>query len=473
MAIGAGTRIHGLLRKARTSAWRSPRDAQPVGILQWGSWGKVVLFWACVWSAPTHAAFILGTGTALTYETNIGRVETNPRPDWIQSLFGGVLYSEKMGSFSARAIAQVEWRHFYRGTFSDDRTGYLDESAIWTLVPQRLTWILDDTFREVLFNVTAPDTPANRTKSNSLNTGPDLRFAVDPANALIFSGRYGRFDVKDSNGDNHRYSGIVRGLHAFSPQTSVSLNYEAAKVFFEPLAQIFPEVLIQNAFARFDTLNAGNGGTVDVGRSRVTRYTAEPLEGRLLRVSFIRALSRELEVRLAYADQISDTYSDQIKGIASSQAPSDAGVVGAGTTNFGTGDLYHTKRGELSVSSRAYVVDYTLVGYGRKVNFFTIDRNDYDEIGGRIGGNWISGARRLQVYADYTKRDFFNLDRIDIMRNVGLGVDYRLSSNVTATLFGSIARQDSTVPGNSFVDQRVMLAVGYSTGRGYDIVSRR
>jgi hypothetical protein len=473
MAIGAGTRIHGLLRKAQTSARRSPRDAQPVGILRWGNWGRVVLVWACVWPAPTYAAVILGVGTSLSYDTNVGRVETNPRPDWIQSLVGGVLYTEKLGSFSARAIAQVEWRHFYRGTFSDDRTGFLDESAIWTIVPQRLTWVLDDTFREVLFDVTAPDTPGNRTKSNSLNTGPDLTFAVDSANAIVFSGRYGRFDVKNSNGDNHRYSGIVRGLHAFSPQTSISLNYEAAKVFFEPQAQIFPEVLLENWFARFQTLNAGNGGTLDVGTSKVTRYTAEPLDGRLLRAAATRALSRQLEVRFAYADQISDTYSDQIRGIASSQAPSDAGVVGAGATNFGTGDLYHTKRGELGFSNRAESLDYTLLGYARRVDFFTFDQNDYDEKGGRIGGNWISGARRVQFYADYTHRFFTNLDRTDIMRNYGLGVDYKLNGNITVSLFGSVAKQDSTVPGNSFVDQRVMLAVGYSTGRGYDIVSRR
>src|SRR4029077_17749520 len=111
-----------------------------------------------VWSAPAHASFILGAGTSLAYDTNVGRVETGARPDLIQSLFGGVLYTEKLGAFSARGIAQVEFRHFYYGTFDDDRTGYLDGSALWTIVPQRLTWVLDDTFREVLLSVQAPDT---------------------------------------------------------------------------------------------------------------------------------------------------------------------------------------------------------------------------------------------------------------------------------------------------------------------------
>lgn len=415
-------------------------------------------------------------GTSLAYDTNVGRVETGARPDLIQSLFGGVLYTERLGAFSARAIAQVEWRHFYRGTFSDDRTGYLDGSALWTIVPQRLTWVLDDTFREVLLNVTAPDTPGNRTQSNALNTGPDVTFAVDSANAILFGARYGRLDIKNSTGDNRRYSGLLQGLHAFSPQTSMSLNYEAAKIFFEPQAQAFPEVLIQNLYARFQALNAGNaanGGTVDVGTTKVIRYTAPPLDGRLVRVGFSRALSRQLEIRFAYADQVSDTYSDQIRGIASSRAPSDAGVVGAGATNFGTGDLYHTKRGELALGNHGEALEYTFAGYARRVDYFTLDQNDYDEKGGKLGGNWTSGARRLLAYADYLQRTFTNLDRTDIIVNYGLGVDYRLNGNVTVTLTGSVAKQESTIPGNSFIDQRVMVAVGYSTGRGYDVVSRR
>jgi len=428
---------------------------------------------ACVWSAPTHASFILGAGTSLAYDTNVGRVETGAQPDLIQSLFGGVLYTEKLGALSARAIAQVEWRHFYRGTFNDDRTGYLDGSALWTIVPQRLTWVLDDTFREVLLSVTAPDTPGNRTQSNALNTGPDVTFAVDPANAILFGAKYGRLDIKNSNGDNRRYSGLLQGLHAFTPQTSMSLNYEAVKVFFEPQAQAFPEVLIQNVFAHFQTLNTGNGGTVDVGTTKVIRYTAPPLDGRLVRVGFTRALSRQLEIRFAYADQVSDTYSDQIRGIASSRAPSDAGVVGAGATNFGSGDLYKTKRGELALGNHGEALEYAFAGYARKVNYFTLVDNDYDEAGGRLGANWNSGARRILGYADYLRRTFTNLDRTDVMVNYGLGVDYRLNGNVTVTLTGSVAKQQSTVPGNSFVDQRVMLAVGYSTGRGYDVVSRR
>jgi hypothetical protein len=212
---------------------------------------------ACVWSAPTHASFILGVGTSLAYDTNVGRVETGARPDLIQSLFGGVLYTEKLGAFSARAIAQAEWRHFYLGTFEDDRTGFLDGSALWTIVPQRLTWVLDDTFREVLLSVTTPDTPANRTQSNALNTGPDVTFSVDPANAILFSARYGDW-TSEQQRRQPSLPGLLQGLFLYAADIHV-LNYEARR-YSSSLKPRPSRSSDSELLARFQTLNTANAG---------------------------------------------------------------------------------------------------------------------------------------------------------------------------------------------------------------------
>jgi hypothetical protein len=183
---------------------------------------------------------------------------------------------------------------------------------------------------------------------------------------------------------------------------------------------------------------------------------------------FSRSLSRQLEIRLAYADQISDTYSDQIRGIASSRAPSDTGVVGAGgapnfgfgggsapgagvvTPNFGSADLYKTKRGEVALANHGEALEYTFAGYARRVNYFTLVENDYEEAGGRLGGNWNKAPRRILGRADYLRRTFTNLDRTDVIINYGLGVDYRLNGNVTVTLTGAVAKQQKHSSGKQF-----------------------
>src|SRR5215470_12606450 len=228
-------------------------------------WCAAILGWACAWAVPVHAGqFAFGAGTSLTYESNIQRVQVNPQADLIQAVYGGFYYTENTDVLKARCLGQVERRHFYRNSFSDDTATYLDTAAGWTIVPRRLNWILEDTFREVLVDITAPDTPSNRTESNSLNTGPDLTFALSSSNSVVFGARYGRFDIKNSVNDNERYMGLARLIHNMSPQTSLSLNYEVFHVHFDPLAQPYPKVLLQNLFARFQSLNAGSGAIVDI-----------------------------------------------------------------------------------------------------------------------------------------------------------------------------------------------------------------
>jgi len=469
--IGRVTRAPRFLRKADLSAGgRLPQDFRG---LRRRCFRAAILASACVWTAPANAGqFNVGLGTSLAYESNIGRIETGEQPDWIQSIYGGVFYTENTEGLKARGIAQLERRHFYRGTFSDDSTGYLDGAAVWTILPKRLNWGLDDVYREVLVNVTAPDTPSNRTQSNSLNTGPDVTFAVSSANTLMLGGRYGRFDIKDSLTDNHRYLGYVRGIHNLSPLSSVSLNYEIVKMFFDPQAQQFPQVLQQNLFVRYQMENAGNAATIDVGATHVDRYTEKPSDGHIVRVTLARSFSVQSRVRFGYSDQISDTYSDQIRGLSTSTAPTDTGVVIAQGTNFDTGDLYRSKRGELGYTNSSGGLNFSAVAFARSVDFFTID-DDYTEKGGRLALNWTSGYTRANAFADYSNRVFPSLgDRVDILHNYGAGVDFRLNRNLTLSMSGNIAQQKSTAPGNSFVDQRVMVAVSYSTG-AYELQSRR
>jgi hypothetical protein len=58
-------------------------------------------------------------------------------------------------------------------------------------------------------------------------------------------------------------------------------------------------------------------------------------------------------------------------------------------------------------------------------------------------------------------------------------VTYRLNGNVSVTVEGGRNQRESTapstsaVPSTSFVDRRVMLLLGYSSGPLYEVRSRR
>ncbi|HET7766964.1 MAG TPA: hypothetical protein VFK92_17905 [Burkholderiales bacterium] len=424
-----------------------------------------------------------GVGLSATYESNIFRTTIDERRELYESLMGAVFLRENNRDLNVRALLQVEHRHFTQHTFSDDTTTFLDGAALWTIAPQRLTWELDDTFREVQLNVTAPDTPGNRTKSNTLSTGPDLNFAVDSANSVIVGGRYGRFDVQNSTTDNKRYGGYLRGVHLLSLQSKVSLNAEANRVFFEPEATPFPNVIQKNFYGRYESLYAGSGASLDLGKTHVTQLDGgQTLDGNIGRLTLLKAFSLESTVRLTYSDEISDTYSDLLRGVTLTVVPTDpAAVVVQG---LATADLYHSKLGTAAYLNQGGRFQYTLLALGRKVDFATLDE-DYEERAGRLYLAWVqSGAMRFSASFDYSRRSYQTLLadaaagpgsalRQDIDKNYLATVEYKLNQSLSATFVANLVRRDSNAPAISYVDRRAMLLLGYTFGHQFEMQSRR
>src|SRR5215472_1088121 len=470
--VGNATRVTQLWPTERTPAGVTVPRGERAGHRP--CWRAVALLAACCWTASGLAAQIdYGVGLTASYATNINRVETGAKPEITESIIAGLNASENTGDVNGHVLAQVERRHFVRGTFSDDTTAFIDGAGLWTITPRRFTWLLENTFREVQLDLTAPDTPSNRAKSNSLNTGPNITFPLSSTNSILVGGRYGRFDIQNSDSDNRRYGILVSGIHSLSPQSRISANYEAVRTYFEPEATPFPKVLREDEYFRFDRLYAGTGATVDLGSSRITRYGGSPLVGNIVRISLIKATGPDSAFRVLYADEISDTFTDLIRGVTQGSSPTDPGVVVLQGTSFATADLYHSQRAELAYGSQGARFQYTLLGYGRRVDFQTLDE-DYDERGGRFTLNWIlSGATRVGLLGDYTKREYQSFFRQDIDRNTYLTGEFRLNRNMSVTLFGNIARRDSTADGQSYVDKKIMVVLGYSTGSGFAVQTRR
>jgi hypothetical protein len=180
------------------------------------------------------------------------------------------------------------------------------------------------------------------------------------------------------------------------------------------------------------------------------------------------------------ADQISDTYSDMIRSVTSVTIPgmpmlqADAAVLPYTAGTLTTDDLYHSRGGELTYVNRGVRFGYSLGGYVRRVDFQTLNTQDYQERGGRFSLSWFFSAEaQTYAFARYLKRNFPNVDEQDADREKGLGMTYRMGRSLTLTVeVGEIERQ-SNVPLTAFVDRRAMLLLGYSTGPVYTPRSRR
>ncbi len=429
------------------------------------------------WAPALAVEYDLGAGFMLAHDSNITRT-TDPRAEWTETRVAGIGYAERTADLTARLLAQVEKRDFVRNTYQNDTAYFLNGVAVWAIAPQQLSWTVEDFATESLLNLTAPDTPANRTRANSLSTGPEFTFRVNPTNVPVIGARYGRYDVQGP-GDNRRYMGYARWLHQLSEPEKLSLNYEATRVDFTPPA-LYPNFLRHDQFLRYERLSPPDSLIVEGGTTRVQRYGGEETHGRLARVAVLHALSSESAVRLVLADQISDSATDLIRGVTSvtspttiatpSEAAAAAPVTGSNVT---TGDVYRSQRGEVTYIAQSGRTGYTLQGYARRVDYATLDQ-DYREAGGGLALTWNqTDAVRIYASANYLKRIFPSLDERDTDRTGILGTNYRLTRSLAASVEVRLMERESNVPLASFLDRRVMLLLGYSTGPQYGAASRR
>ncbi len=442
-----------------------------------------ILCWAGTSGAVLAAQYDGGLGYSLSHDGNITRSSADPRAEWTEQLFGGFGYEERSSELYARLVAQVERRHFVRNTYQDDTGFFLDSTAVWTITPRQFTWSFEDVFREANLVLSSPDTPANRAKTNSLSTGPEFTFRVDPANSPVIGARYGRYYVQggaDSGlglGDSERYAIYTRWLHQISAPTTLSLNFAATRIHFDPPA-LYTDLSREDLFFRYEMLLPSNRQTVDVGTTRVVQYGGQDFNGRLARYAAQLSLTSESSLRVFLSDQFSDTYSDTVQAFSISTMPAIQGEAVAAplaVSNAAAGDVYHSRRGELTYGNRGELFGYSLQGYRRHVNYVDplLQQQDYSEKGGRLSVSWFfSIEAQAYAFTQYMRREFSG-DEQDADRNKGVGITYRLGRTLTLTLEAGQTERQSTVPLSTFVDRRAMLLLGYSTGPLYSPRSRR
>ena len=387
----------------------------------------------------------------------------------------GAAYQESTADVNVRFLGQVERRHYLGGAFSDDNTIYIDGSALWSIVPQRLNWIAEDFGREVKIDITAPDTPTNRTTVNSFSTGPDTNFRLTSTDFAQFGARYGRYDISGP-GDYYRYEGYARLGHQFSPFTTLSLNYVPVQAYLDPTTSQYTNVLRQDYFVHYDSHSVVNSLIVEAGTTHLTRYGGAPLDGRLLRGSFARTMTSTTSLRLVYSENYSDTYTDLLGQVRSVMTPAGqaplAPLPGTAATTQDP-NLYLSRQGDVNYVEQGDRLGYNLRGYYRSVDYVTLPQ-DYYERGGQFDWNWLfAGETRIGGQVVYIRRTFTSFVQEDVERLATLGATYRLTPNVTFTLTGAKQDRETTAATGAYKDWRVTFLVGYSTGALFPVQSRR
>lgn len=394
-----------------------------------------------------------GLGYTAEYSDNITLVSSNERSGWIHSLLAGFAYQESTTDLVARVLAQATYNQYPKNSFGDETLLDLNSSAVWTISPRRFLWTLEDTARQALIDSTAPELPSNRTTVNVLSTGPDITLRLAPVHTLTFGARAADVYTGRVNADNKRFNGSAEWLYQMSSLTDLSLNYRILDVKFDDAA-LNNNYTRQDFFFRARYQPSPSRYLLDLGASDLSFDRGNDFRGTLTRLSW----SRELTPQSAFGASLSREVSDTGSTVLSIAPPSGS------SQTVATGDIYETKSGSIFYNQRGNRIGVQFQA-GRDVRDFATIPQDSKGNNGRLQIDYfLSAESTVTLFAYYSRLEYPDLVRRDVIQNSGLRFDHRLTRTVSMGLEGRRSERRSTDSTLEFVDNRALLTLLYSSG---------
>jgi hypothetical protein len=186
---------------------------------------------------PNATADYLAAVGGLIYTDNVARTAHGT---------GETLLLVGLSGDTAREGARLDYQlssnlallKYLGGAFPTEPTGFLNGKVVLKVVPGFFSWIVRDTYSQLLINPYAPVTPDNLVGLNFLTTGPRVTMRPTLRTSITLDALYSYVSSSSAasqfaNLDSHRYGGDLRIDRAFSESASLYLQGHYEKTDFK------------------------------------------------------------------------------------------------------------------------------------------------------------------------------------------------------------------------------------------------
>ena len=380
---------------------------------------------AQVGSAPAESDLDLEFRAGLNWTDNLGR-EPDGESETFASLGTSVAFARESARFRASLTGALDYFHYDSDRFDNEVVGRIDGLLGFSLVPQRVDWMFENSFGQVRTDPFAPAGPGNREYLNVFGTGPDLYMPLGARTTLGGSARYVDRRWQDSDQlDSEILGGEVRVTRLLSPTQQLGLTAATRSIDYD--SDALPNYEVHSAYISYQRQLATGEVGLDVGANRL-QSAGRSDTGLLLRANWTRELTARSTLRLAAGREFQDA-GDQL------------GVDSIAQTGFGP-------TGETGLTSDPYVLTFASVRY-------TLDQ---ERATFSVGGGWDRERYDSSTLLD---RDALFADA---------GVSYRFTPLLSGDLRVSLRREEFDNIANGTADElTVVAALARRLGRELDL----
>jgi hypothetical protein len=244
--------------------------------------------------------------------------------DQILSVGGTGAFFRDEGRLRANVRASAWYEHYLQDTYEGELLGSLAAFLRYDLVPERISWTLEDTYGQTTSNQFQPATPGNRSNANFFSTGPDFTLRLGQASGLRLGGRYELSTFEDGQQlDEERIRATAGLFRRLSGTTTLSLNAAASQTDYRGGAVTSAEgeladgYDIREVFGRGELRRARYTLSLDGGVTEVEQRDVKE-QSPLLRLSLYRRLTPSLNLNLSGGQEYrsgGDILRDSIQGV--------------------------------------------------------------------------------------------------------------------------------------------------------------
>jgi hypothetical protein len=409
--------------------------------------------------------------------------------------------AEKSRLLDLSAKGDFSYIDYVQGAYGPQLLGRFDGVGRIALVPDRITWVVQDDFGQAALDPYTPITPNNVENVNYFTTGPDFAMRLSAVNSIGVSLRYSRAQYNGEPFDSNRFSGLLTLGRAISAGATVSLNGETEKVLFDNTAEntdferssVYARYALEGARTDFE---ADLGGT-DIDDSAHTSVTpatdllpegtvfqpASSTRGPLAKLKISRRLSPAARLTLSAGRELTDPSSSfsslQSGAIGITGTASAIQTSASYTSTFASGSwTYVRNRTTLALSAH-----YERDSYPSESQF------DLKSSGGEISiERRLSRAFTAQLLGRYYKNDYPNATAQQIVSAaapvtsavlnnstdysdalVGFSLAWRHGRALEVRLRFYHDSHDATVGNDTYRENRIFLTVGYRPRTGAEL----
>jgi hypothetical protein len=316
---------------------------------------------------------------------------------------------------------------FLQNAYGRELLGHLNADIGYALIPQSLTWTVQDNWGQAQVDPFSALIPTNQQNVNYFSTGPEFYARLGGTGFLDVNARYARADYEVTPIDSKRFLGSLQLGHDLSAQSSLSLNGNAERILYDDdvLNQDYD---LERVYGRYQLKGARTDIGLNLGVSRISAQGSAN-SGFFGEFEASRKVSPATTVLASLGRELTDA--------SSSFNNLQSATLSSSSASTGTNNVVNNS--PAPITSSVYTSDYVTAGF------------DYQR-----------SRTEVAVRARWERDNYLSQTEYNGSRsNIGVTFNRKLTHAFSAQLFGNIYR-------NSYDHQQFVAGNGGYTDRdGY------